>query len=285
LAPSPRSASDPDLSRPVADAEVDDDELTFAQAFDYYQRVVYDGPRLGDSIARLIRSVGASRILDCAAGVGLPALHLRRLGFDVSCSDGDEAMVARFAHNADLLGLDPACRLLDWDQLDPAEGRYDYVMCRGNSLVYATSWGPGRAAADHDRLAAYLRRFASVLEPGGHLQVDAPRMLAPTRYDGSVVIDRPNDDPVLADRVGSVPVELVVQEQVEVRDNSRFWACFVALEPTEGPVAKRSFSMHSSRLTIDDLAELLDVTGFEVVDLVELDGDRGCHPTILARKR
>ena len=145
-------------------------------AFDLYQRVVSDGDQLASGLAQLIRSTGAKRVLDCAAGSGLPALQLHQQGLDVTCSDGDLTMVKRFQYNARLLGVSDECHLVDWDDLDPDDGLYDYVMCRGDSLAYAKSWGGGSGVADVDYLSRYLEKFASVMKPDG---LQAPALACP----------------------------------------------------------------------------------------------------------
>lgn len=99
-----------------------------------------------------------ARLLDCAAGTGMLAVGLARRGFEVVATDASPAMVARMRE------LDPklpavACR---WDQLGHQgwNGRFDAVLCVGNSLTHA----PGRAARRNA-----LAQMATVLRPGGLL--------------------------------------------------------------------------------------------------------------------
>ncbi|MCP3990540.1 MAG: class I SAM-dependent methyltransferase [Actinomycetia bacterium] len=265
-----------------------DDDLTLPEAFDYYQRVVYDAPRLAISLAALIDRTGARRILDCAAGSGLPALQLRAAGYTIDCSDGDPDMVARFQRNARVLDVDGSCQVKDWSHLGPetssSPGRYDYLLCRGNSLVYASSWGGGDRVADRSCLSRYLQTFASLLEPGGYLHLDAPRTTTTTRCEASTLIVDPDRDRLLIDDPASVPLEITVQEQVTTGQTSRCWECSVSLQPADGPVSKRAFAMNSSKLTVTDLLDLLADIELDVVEVVELDGDRECHETVLARK-
>lgn len=263
---------------------LDQSDLAFPVAFDLYQRVVSDGDQLASGLAQLIRSTGAKRVLDCAAGSGLPALQLRQQGLDVTCSDGDLTMVKRFQYNARLLGVSDECRLVDWADLDPDDGLYDYVMCRGNSLAYAKSWNGGSRVADVDCLSRYLKKFASVMKPGGHLQLDAPRELASARYEGSAHVIDPAVEPLLYDWKGSA-LEIVVQEQVSPLEHSRRWECSISVQPTEGPVSKLDFVRHSSMVTIEQLRHLLEKNDFKTRDIVQVAGDRDCHATILATRR
>jgi SAM-dependent methyltransferase len=107
-----------------------------------------------------------SRILDCAAGTGLLAVGLALAGFEVTASDLSEAMLARARDLAAERGVALEPVRCAWEDLGDQgwEGRFDAVLCVGNSLAHA----PGEAS----RRAA-LRAMAGVLAPGGRLVVTA----------------------------------------------------------------------------------------------------------------
>ena len=100
-----------------------------------------------------------SRVLDCAAGVGLLAVGLAQRGFAAEATDISPAMIERTRALADQHGVDVRASVCAWEDLS-GEARFDAVFCVGNSLAHA----PGRAA----RCAA-LARMVSVLRPGGLL--------------------------------------------------------------------------------------------------------------------
>ena len=149
---------------------------SFQEVYDYYQAVVY--PQREKLVSSLETQLGLSketRILDCACGTGLPALDLRRLGYRVDCSDGDELMLEQFRANARTLGVSDEAWHLRWEQLETLEAQYDFVFCRGNSLVYADSWGENeKKPSTEETLRQNVRHLESRVVPGGYLLVDAP---------------------------------------------------------------------------------------------------------------
>lgn len=46
--------------------------------------------------------------------------------------------------------------VLDWRNLDQIDAQYDYVMCRGNSVVYASTWTGGGQVATRSGVCRYL---------------------------------------------------------------------------------------------------------------------------------
>ncbi|MEL7157613.1 MAG: class I SAM-dependent methyltransferase [Actinomycetota bacterium] len=230
-----------------------------------------------EELGRLLTGLGVQRILDCAAGSGVPSIGLRQMGLPVTCSDGSPEMVERFKLNAKRAGADGdvQCDVVDWADLDPADGRYDYLMCRGNSLVYASTWGTDAdAAVGLGALEHYLQRFAAVIEPGGWLHIDAPAAMGSgtARTTGHAV-----------DAEGE-PVAVTITESVIERTRSRFWTCIVQAEFVDGTVGRLSFAMHSAKLTIDVLEPLLARNGFIYWGRPDLGGDRPSHPALLARR-
>lgn len=248
-------------------------ELDFPTAFDWYQKVVCDAADVADGVAKLIANAGADRILDVAAGSGLPALQLRQRGLRIDCSDGSEAMVAQFRRNAVRLGVDGQCAVTDWADLDPSNGLYDYLICRGNSFVYASSWEGGSDVAETDKLCSYLTSFAAMLRPGGCLQIDAPATLSTGPFDGRIT------------EWTDSGTSIRVTEEVTEVDGSRYWTCTVSVVHSNGERQSLRFDLHSAKLTAAELIGLLERSGFVDCEITDVDGDRNSHATILARTR
>lgn len=103
-----------------------------------------------------------ARVLDCAAGTGTLAVGLALRGCEVVASDASAAMIARVRRLAAAHAVDVAATVCTWQQLAERgwAGRFDVVLCVGNSLSHAR----GRAARQ-----AALRAMAGVLAPGGRL--------------------------------------------------------------------------------------------------------------------
>lgn len=274
-------------------SSLEPEQLSFGEAFDWYGRTMYDADAVAENLASTLRSVKARRVLDCAAGSGMPALQLHqkygtedgRLELDdgdgtdsiveLACSDGSLAMVQQFNYNAKSLGIEAHCELRDWLELDPSAGPYDFILCRGNSLIYATTWDGGDAVADLGGIEDCLRSFAASLEPGGYLQVDAPKHL---KLDLQATSARRTYEEYIDAAVNIV-------ETVRETATGRHWECAIEVYPNDGCTKRLEFGRHSAKLTIDDVAELLAKVGFDPGEPFQPVGDRRGHETLLARYR
>ena len=103
-----------------------------------------------------------ARILDCSCGIGLLAVGLAEAGFEVTACDASPLMVERTQALARAHAVDLPARACRWDQLPDQgwQGRFDAVVCVGNSLAHAVGRDGRRAALDG---------MASVLTAGGAL--------------------------------------------------------------------------------------------------------------------
>jgi SAM-dependent methyltransferase len=127
-----------------------------------------------DGIRQWLGAPDGQRILDCACGSGFPALELTRLGYDVTCSDGSEAMIEHFRRNALREGVDVPVSQLRWEELGEHHGSsFDVVLCRGAAFPYAGTWDAD-SAPDRRLLSVSLRQFVACLRPGGRLYLDIP---------------------------------------------------------------------------------------------------------------
>lgn len=238
--------------------------------------------KLMRSIAAQMRVRGAKRVLDCAAGTGFPLVDLAadaQSEFTIHCCDGDGDMVAMLEKRAANLGLNPVdlapkrwpgpgrsdkSLVIDWARLNQVEGCYDYVLCRGNSLVYADTWAGKKKVASATRLETYLRRMRDKVKPGGYLHVDAPWDLGLSATSYRMIES----------------AKASIWEKVSVDRNAREWRMAVEREGRR-PVA---FKRYSSLLTIDTVAEILDKLGFEDTTPFQLAGERPNFGAIIARR-
>jgi hypothetical protein len=181
------------------------------------------------------------------------------------------------------LGINEKCDVRQWADLDKLERRYDYVMCRGNSLVYAQTWDGSTTVADESCFVDALVKMASVIEPGGYLHIDAPESHA-LELNQSATPRAPVHYAMPSSRWR--PSRVHVTESVEERGQKRIWACKV--EVRYGLLRSRSLSFrrYSGRLTMDALEPLLFEAGFDGIERLQLRGDRRSgHATVLARRR
>jgi SAM-dependent methyltransferase len=118
----------------------------------------------GGFIANALRDRGAARVLDAAAGTGVDSIQLIQAGFEVTSLDGHAGMLAKARRNAKRHGVRLHSVNADWRRIGSVmEGRYDAVICLGNSIAHLFTVEDQRVA-----LAAFYR----CLKPHGTLLVD-----------------------------------------------------------------------------------------------------------------
>ncbi|HWI06175.1 MAG TPA: class I SAM-dependent methyltransferase [Solirubrobacteraceae bacterium] len=105
-----------------------------------------------------------ARVLDCACGTGTLAVGLALRGCDVVATDASREMVARTARLAEQHGAAIDASACTWEELAGRGwgGRFDVVLCVGNSLPHAAGREARRTA---------LRAMAATLRRGGLLVV------------------------------------------------------------------------------------------------------------------
>lgn len=242
-------------------------KLSFAEVCDYYQAVVYDRTLIVDQIAQLLPTRDGATILDCACGTGLPAIDLRGRGFNITCSDGDDRMLRQFQRNAKASNVSGNCVLARWANLPKTlPHQYDYVMCRGNSFVYATSWTAAeQPAATHAQLLDSLKGIAGQVVSGGTLYIDLPAEAELARVTYPEI------------EVKGSPVR--VTEQVVVHDSRRAWHQEVTIDDE-----KYSYTTNSAAIGLDTACEMLRSLGFHHIRPVVLVGERPSYRVLLAQK-
>ena len=156
---------------------LDKDMSDFAKVWDINLRRFW-GEDYPGCLAGLMRVHGARSVLDCAGGTGFPVFELKRLGWDVTYSDGSPAMLEFFMNKMEQEHLSIPAYLSLWDELpEKCPGRYDVVLCRGNSLIGITGYGEKKEIGLEATQAKMKDALAGMFEkvtPGGFLYVDMP---------------------------------------------------------------------------------------------------------------
>jgi SAM-dependent methyltransferase len=181
------------------------------------------------------------RILDCACGTGFPALDLLARGYDVTCSDGSEAMLSAFDRNARAAGLATVPTLVEWKQLPHAFGPvFDVVMCRGSSLIYAGTWDDD-AEPSRDAVGEAVASFARCLREGGRLYVDTTSRVNLRATDPV----RTSYPPIELDG-HRVRVEEVIENDVALR--RRTWRSTLTVDGAQYRFSRRSYYLRHEEL-------------------------------------
>jgi glycine/sarcosine N-methyltransferase len=125
---------------------------------DWKKRLAFEGKYFD----KLFKHYGVERILDAACGTGRHTILFAKLNYKVLGIDNNETMLELAKKNAKESGV-KGIRFQQADLLklpDTVKGRYDAIVCLGNSLPHLVD--------DEDVLMA-LRYFYKILKPGGLL--------------------------------------------------------------------------------------------------------------------
>jgi SAM-dependent methyltransferase len=222
----------------------------------------YDRDLVVRGLADWLGPADGMQILDAACGSGFPALDLHRLGYDVACSDGSDFMLERFVRNARAAGIpiEPVQAL--WEELDGMyAGRFDAVLCRGCSLIYA---GTFEADADPDRgaLEASMRSLAGCLRPGGRLYVDCPKEEALQLDDSGWMKHVPRT-------IDGHHIEVEERLVADREAGLRHWSVQLRIDD-----ASFDFKRRSHLLPHAEFAAMLANAGLEDVGPADISGER-----------
>lgn len=126
----------------------------------------------GDFFINKLKEFGAERVLDVATGTGFHSVCLLKEGFDVTSADGSPDMLVKAFDNASSHGHILKTVNADWRFLTrDLEGKYDAIICLGNSFTHLFS--------ERDRRRA-LAEYYAVL-----------------KHDGVLILDQRNYDAIL----------------------------------------------------------------------------------------
>ncbi len=227
------------------------DGLDISALWQFCLEFEYDADTLTSGISSWLQATRAKDILDCACGTGFPALDLIKRGFQLTCTDGSEAMLSKFHDKARKERVSARATRVLWKDLHHHYPNYfDVVMCRGNSLIYADGWEECRAPG-YDVIKEALVSFRRCLRPDGRLYVDTTSASNLARPDPEEIVYPTR-------RVGNLDIKLsetVVTDRVR---RTRTWTSVLTVngEPHE-------FRRQSYFLLHEELIGLLRDTGFE----------------------
>lgn len=138
----------------------DDFVRRWDELIDWDKRAAGEGTFFIDKLV----AANAFSVLDVSTGSGYHAVQLRKAGFYVVACDGSPTMVKRAGANFREHDLMIPLHQCDWLDLDSEKlGIFDAVVCLGSSLCHVF---------DQDTRHQVLKRFRSLLKPGGLLMVD-----------------------------------------------------------------------------------------------------------------
>ncbi|MBO4210382.1 class I SAM-dependent methyltransferase [Micromonospora echinofusca] len=222
----------------------------------------FDRERTADDIARWLGPPAGQRILDCACGSGFPALELIQRGYDVTCTDGSEAMLRHFHRNARIEGLDVRAEQVLWEDLPKRYAdQFDVVMNRGGgNYIYAGAWDD-EGLATQEAMAEAIGQWIACLKPGGRFYVDITRAEDLERTDPQV-----SDHPTLL--IGDHRVDILERIEIDRSTGIRTWSSTLTIDGVSHDFRRRCrFLRH------DQLREILVAAGLTGVEKVDIPGE------------
>ncbi|MFH1256881.1 MAG: class I SAM-dependent methyltransferase [Candidatus Diapherotrites archaeon] len=223
-----------------------------------------------ESLAEFLKKKKAHSILDASCGTGFPSIELAKKGFNVIGADADEKMLERAKQKS----VEQCAKLefmkVDWTKLSKTfTQKFDCVMCRGNSLPYAASWG--KESLDipiaRKKIEKAVENFYAVLKKGGICYIDAaPKVDFLPNHKKEVIFD-----PLVID---GKSVRMIQRIYHDNKKHIRHWKPIV--EITANGKTKTMWKKYKGyHLGHDILVSLMKKAGFCKVDeYVEIKGEK-----------
>jgi SAM-dependent methyltransferase len=210
----------------------------------------YDRAALVAGLEEWLKWNKDTKILDCACGTGFPSIDLLQKGYNVTCTDGSQRMLAEFNVNAEKAGVVANPQCIQWSDLSKHfDQEFDVVMCRGSSLIYAGAWDRD-ATPDREAIKVAIRNFGECLKLGGVLYVD-------TTSEENLSRSLPEHNTYPERVIGGQRVSLSEVIYTDKNANLRTWESTLTVDGVA-----YEFERHSYYLPHSDLLAILLECGF-----------------------
>ncbi len=166
-------------------------EPSFAELWDIcVYNLMYDINKYLKELLVIFKGVGISkksRILDVSAGGGFPSFELLQNGYQVDCMDAMQDEIDVFMSKVEKTNIKVNYKKGFWEELPKLySDKYDLLMCRGNSFIYADhGWNQEIEIVPEKSLAKFseiLKIFHDSLRGGGGcISISSMMMRFPTR--------------------------------------------------------------------------------------------------------
>jgi SAM-dependent methyltransferase len=247
--------------------------MSLADLWDITRTFMWDHKYVA-GLDQFLRSQDVTTILDVAGGTGFPCLELRRMGWDITYSDGSNLMLGHFKKRMEGTGQEIPQHHSNWLELSQnIPGKYDAVLCRGNSLIYVDSWDQcGVHETTKERIKKSLAEFYKTLNDGGLLYVDITNK---SEFDQQTypIIEKLGER-IISDKPTRLIWELTHDYEGRIR------TCNSTLSH-DGQEYKHTYQ--SYLLRHEELVEILKEVGFRKVEETKIDGEDS-YTVFVARK-
>jgi SAM-dependent methyltransferase len=219
---------------------------------------IYDKEAYVNGLEELFQQRGITKqslILDAGCGSGFPAIDLIQRGYRVMATDKSGAMVRQVRVNAEKKHLSVEVHNIMWAGLSQQFGPvFDFLYCRGNSLIYAASWEQDSIAPERCReeIAAAIQNFYQVLKPSGQAYIDMVNNN-----------EKPYKKVIGVFETNGGPVEIAWQTEHDGKSRVRCWTNIVKCL---GSGVEKEYKTYSYFLRHQELVDLLKKAGFKRVE-------------------
>lgn len=127
-------------------------------------------------LSEAFKEFNVNTILDCAGGTGYPSIELKQMGWNITYSDGSNAMLDIFTDKLKVAKVDIPTYFSRWEDLtEKVPDTYDALICAGNSFIGINAY-ESKFAIDDDTVKANMisavSAFYNKLNTGGVLYID-----------------------------------------------------------------------------------------------------------------
>ncbi|MBF8275358.1 MAG: methyltransferase family protein [Candidatus Brocadiaceae bacterium] len=211
-------------------------EYLFDELAEYYQFLYPNIGELNFNIAKeldskILKPIKARKILDCTCGIGLLAIELSKLGYEVAGSDISNRMLENAVDNANKAGT--KVKFVHSNILNLSkniEEKFDVVICKGNSF----------SNINPEAFEEALENISSVLNKNGICYIDI-------RNHEEVIKQKP-----------------LFEHRSHVRLNSKDVVCFYIFDYKENLRTYNTFFVFYDRKTNTISHKLISIDGFFV---------------------
>lgn len=193
----------------------------------------------------IFKEYDVNTVLDCACGTGHHVIMLKQRGYDVKGSDLSPAMIEKAQANLKKNNLEVLLKVADFRELSSAfDEIFDAVICVGNSLPHLMS---------DKEISRTLAEIRGILNE-----------------DGILILEQRNYDKLVKEKKRFFPVSFRENEVFfYILDFGTSEIIFNIININTYNQTFQSYTTEYNILKLDKLKDLLNTTGFHIMDYYE----------------
>lgn len=236
-----------------------------------------------NGLDKFLKSNKVKTILDCGGGTGFPSIELKKRGWDISYCDNNKVMFENFQKKSKKEKVQIPYYFSNWAELSKKiNKKFDAILCRGNSLIYASSWnatpllhytciltyGPQPTVDEiigwsKENIKSSLREFFKILNKNGLAYIDITNKKEFDKKKYPFVEEF--GEKIIDGKKAKVTWELTH----DYKNKLRKWKSIVVID-----YQKYEFVNYSYLLRHEELVELMEEVGFKDVKKVKIEGEK-----------